>query len=129
MMLTKRQFEVLEFLAEKICEDGVCPSIEEIMAYRGTKSKGNVHWFLERLRDRGFITWKFGTARSIRILKLPPPLAEKYQVEPVASDLFIAATNLLLELESTSLTRYPHRVMLQKYVSELRDVLKPRKAA
>lgn len=70
MGLTPRQAETLAFIRRYIAEhNGASPTRREICAGLGMKSASDVHQILERLRDRGHITWAPRQARAITILE------------------------------------------------------------
>lgn len=70
-MLTPRQHQLLMFINSTLLEKGVCPSVREMSAAMNMTSRSGVHGRLSALRERGFITWEKGHARSIRVLMLP----------------------------------------------------------
>ncbi len=47
--------------------DGICPSYEEIKDYCGWKSKSSVNRVVLQLEKKGYVTLKYGVARSIKI--------------------------------------------------------------
>jgi SOS-response transcriptional repressor LexA len=62
--------------------DGRPPSIGEL-AEELDVGRRTVHGLVSGLRDRGWLTWRRGQARSIRMLKVPAPLAETpFEVTP-----------------------------------------------
>jgi repressor LexA len=69
--LTRKQHQLLTFLATQIAKTGVSPNLDEIANGTGLCSKGSVHNYLSRLMERGYVTWSPRQARSIRLLKLP----------------------------------------------------------
>ena len=68
-MLTKKQYELLLFLEERIAQSGVTPSFEEMKNKVGLKSKSGIHRLISALEDRGFIKKLPFKARAIEILK------------------------------------------------------------
>ena len=70
-MLTKKQYELLLFLEDRISRSGVTPSFEEMKKKLGLKSKSGIHRLILALEDRGFIKKLPFKARAIEILKLP----------------------------------------------------------
>lgn len=66
--LTKRQEEVLQFIADYISDYSFPPSYQEIADAFGIASKHGVVRHLEALTRKGFIEKTDTTARSIRIL-------------------------------------------------------------
>lgn len=55
---------------------GVGPSYREIAAELDLASTGSAHRLVTALRDRGWLTSREGSARSIRLLRVPPPCEE-----------------------------------------------------
>lgn len=108
--LTTPQIRVLEYIEECLRLRGVSPTLEEIRAYTGTKSKGSVHAILRGLRDRGKIQWIDRHERSITILPddranhtLPPDLQvklEKYCAEHNERPTDVLADALALHFDS-----------------------------
>ena len=73
--MTKLQKKVLDFIKAFWAEHGYAPSYSEIGAHMGLSSKGSVHRFVCALSDRGFISYRYGRARSIIVLErtIAPP--------------------------------------------------------
>ncbi|MCI0432806.1 MAG: transcriptional repressor LexA [Gemmatimonadetes bacterium] len=72
MPLTKRQKEILDFLAEFVGENGYPPSYEEIAQHFHYGSLATVHEHLENLRAKGYIRKSFNASRSIELLRGGP---------------------------------------------------------
>ncbi|MDG5487867.1 transcriptional repressor LexA [Sphingomonas sp. BGYR3] len=70
-MLTKKQHELLCFIAERLGEDGISPSFEEMKEALDLKSKSGVHRLIEALVERGFIRRLPNRARALEVLKMP----------------------------------------------------------
>jgi repressor LexA len=70
-MLTRRQNEVLSFLAAHIKAHGFAPSYEEIARALNMGSKSGVHHILRQLDERGHIRRLPGRARAIEIIRQP----------------------------------------------------------
>jgi len=68
MPLTKRQREILDFLADYIGDHGYAPSFDEIAASMGFKSLATVHEHLSNLERKGVIRRAFNESRSIEVL-------------------------------------------------------------
>ncbi|MEK7668400.1 MAG: transcriptional repressor LexA [Gemmatimonadota bacterium] len=68
MPLTKRQREILDYLAEYIGDHGYAPSFEEIAAAMGFKSLATVHEHLSNLEQKGVIQRTYNESRSIEVL-------------------------------------------------------------
>lgn len=67
MPLTFRQRQTLNFIELFLAEHGVCPTMREIAAGLGLRSKSGAHRHVIELRDRGFIELS-SAARGITIL-------------------------------------------------------------
>jgi repressor LexA len=77
MALTRRQKQVLDFLATFITEHGYSPSFEEVGRSLGLSSLATVHKHIENLDRKGFIRRGFNQSRSIDVLALPGPVPFK----------------------------------------------------
>jgi repressor LexA len=69
MELTKAQQELYDWLVEYIREHQHAPSIRQMMLAMDLKSPAPIQSRLEHLRNKGFIEWAEGKARTIKILK------------------------------------------------------------
>jgi repressor LexA len=70
-MLTRKQHELLTFVNEKLSEEGVSPSFEEMKEALALKSKSGVHRLISALEERGFIRRLPNRARALEVLRLP----------------------------------------------------------
>ncbi|MFQ3594483.1 MAG: transcriptional repressor LexA [Sphingomonadaceae bacterium] len=70
-MLTKKQHELLLFIAERLSETGVSPSFEEMKEALDLKSKSGVHRLIEALEERQFLRRLPNRARALEVLRLP----------------------------------------------------------
>ncbi len=70
-MLTRKQYELLMFIHERIKEQGVSPSFDEMKEALDLKSKSGIHRLITALEERGFIRRLPHRARALEILKLP----------------------------------------------------------
>jgi repressor LexA len=66
--LTRPQQELYEWLTEYIRAHQYSPSIRQMMEAMELKSPAPVQSRLEHLRNKGYIEWKEGKARTIRVL-------------------------------------------------------------
>ena len=66
--LTRRQQQILDFLAARLQTHGSMPTIKEIAAQFGFRSPNAVTEHLRLLRQKGAITREPGKARSLRIV-------------------------------------------------------------
>jgi repressor LexA len=69
MELTKAQQQLYDWLVEYIREHQHAPSIRQMMQAMELKSPAPIQSRLEHLRNKGFIEWAEGKARTIKILK------------------------------------------------------------
>lgn len=86
-MLTKKQYELLLFINERLKESGVPPSFDEMKEALDLKSKSGIHRLITALEERGFIRRMAHRARALEILKLPDtmtPSLEKARHAPTA---------------------------------------------
>ena len=70
-MLTRKQHELLTYINERLAEDGVSPSFEEMKDALDLKSKSGVHRLISALEERGFIRRLANRARALEITKMP----------------------------------------------------------
>ena len=66
--LTKRQREILNYLADFIQQHGYAPSLEEIGQRFGLSSLATVHKHLTNLEGKGFIRRSWNKSRSVEII-------------------------------------------------------------
>ena len=69
MSLTPRQKDCLDFIVSYTKEKGYSPSYREIAEGIGVKAISNVHYYVERLKRRGYVKTVYGSERSIEVLK------------------------------------------------------------
>src|SRR6516225_7629834 len=70
-MLTRKQFELLRFIHERLKEDGVPPSFDQMKDALDLRSKSGIHRLITALEERGFIRRLPNRARAIEVIKLP----------------------------------------------------------
>ena len=70
-MLTRKQFELLKFIHERLKESGVPPSFDEMKDALDLRSKSGIHRLITALEERGFIRRLPNRARAIEVIKLP----------------------------------------------------------
>ena len=85
-MLTRKQLELLLFVSQRLKEEGVPPSFEEMKDALNLQSKSGVHRLIVALEERGFIKRMPNRARALEVLKLPeshtPSLGKKGGFKP-----------------------------------------------
>ncbi len=74
-MLTRKQFELLRFIHERLTEAGVPPSFDEMKDALDLRSKSGIHRLITALEERGFIRSLPNRARAIEVIKLPDSVA------------------------------------------------------
>lgn len=67
MALTKRQKQVLDFIAGFVDENGYCPSYEEIAGGLGLASLATVHKHISVLEAKSYLKRGFNQSRSIEL--------------------------------------------------------------
>ena len=70
-MLTAKQRELLLFINQRIVENGVPPSFDEMKEALDLASKSGIHRLITALEERGFIRRLPHRARALEVLKLP----------------------------------------------------------
>jgi repressor LexA len=73
-MLTRKQFELLRFIHERVKESGVPPSFDEMKDALDLRSKSGIHRLITALEERGFIRRLPNRARALEVIKLPEPM-------------------------------------------------------
>ena len=70
-MLTSKQRELLLFIHQRLGDQGVSPSFDEMREALDLKSKSGVHRLISALEERGFIRRLPNRARALEVVKLP----------------------------------------------------------
>ena len=70
-MLTKKQYELLMFINERLKETGVAPSFDEMKEALHLKSKSGIHRLIRALEEREFIRRLPHRARALEVVRLP----------------------------------------------------------
>src|SRR5205085_2483545 len=66
-MLTRKQFELLRFIHERLKETGVPPSFDEMKDALDLRSKSGIHRLITALEERGFIRRLPNRARALEV--------------------------------------------------------------
>jgi repressor LexA len=95
-MLTAKQRELLLFIDNRLKDEGISPSFDEMREALDLKSKSGVHRLISALEERGFIRRLPNRARALEVVKLPEtrPSATVTPLRPAAP----APANDTLEL-------------------------------
>ena len=75
-MLTRKQYELLMFIHERIRESGIPPSFDEMKDALDLKSKSGIHRLITALEERGFLRRMEKRARALEVIRLPDNMAE-----------------------------------------------------
>src|SRR6201981_1233153 len=75
-MLTRKQYELLRFINERLKEAGVPPSFDEMKDALDLRSKSGIHRLITALEERGFIRRLPNRARAIEVIKLPDSIGQ-----------------------------------------------------
>ena len=73
-MLTRKQYDLLHFIHDRVRRDGVPPSFDEMKEALDLRSKSGIHRLITALEERGFIRRLAHRARAIEIVRLPDAL-------------------------------------------------------
>jgi repressor LexA len=82
-MLTRKQYELLMFIHERVRESGIPPSFDEMKDALDLKSKSGIHRLITALEERGYLRRMEKRARALEIVKLPENMAEN--IRPATS--------------------------------------------
>ena len=127
--LTRRQREILDFLAEFIERHGYAPSLEEIGRRFGLSSLATVHKHLTNLEEKGFIRRAWNRSRSVelvptrvgrRAVELPllGTVAAGAPIEAVASSETIAAPEDIVAARDTYALRVRGNSMIDEQIRD-----------
>ncbi len=88
-MLTRKQYELLVFIDQRLKASGVSPSFDEMKEALGLKSKSGIHRLITGLEERGFIRRLPHRARALEVVRLPEnqSAVDDSEVEPADADL------------------------------------------
>ena len=76
-MLTRKQYELLMFIHERVRETGIPPSFDEMKDALDLKSKSGIHRLITALEERGYLRRMEKRARALEIIKLPENVSEQ----------------------------------------------------
>ncbi|OYX81435.1 MAG: repressor LexA, partial [Azorhizobium sp. 35-67-5] len=74
-MLTRKQYDLLRFIHERLKETGVPPSFDEMKEALDLRSKSGIHRLITALEERGFIRRLPNRARALEVVRLPDSAA------------------------------------------------------
>jgi repressor LexA len=87
MALTKRQKEVIDFIADFVEQNGYSPSYEELAQGLNLASLATVHKHIQGLQDRNYLKRAFNQSRSLEVS--PKYLQERRRSRPGVQPLEI----------------------------------------
>lgn len=67
--LTSKQTEIFNIIKDFINENGYSPSVRELCELSNRNSPSTIHSYLTLLEVKGYITYKNGKSRTIRIIE------------------------------------------------------------
>ena len=105
MALTKRQKQVLDFIAEFVDENGYCPSYEEIARGLELASLATVHKHITVLEGKSYLKRGFNLLYAAGLEPLGIQILSPREIEPdVASDLRLvdSETQETLDISSSA---------------------------
>ena len=116
-MLTRKQYELLLFIDQRLRETGISPSFDEMKDALDLKSKSGIHRLITGLEERGFIRRLLHRARALEVVKLPenfedeaPAAASKFSPTVIkgnfAQNTLIGATLVANSVDAVSLPLY-----------------------
>lgn len=76
-MLTRKQKELLILIKDRLADEGVPPSFDEMKDALGLRSKSGIHRLITGLEERGFIKRLPHRARALEVLRLPEGMEER----------------------------------------------------
>jgi repressor LexA len=85
-MLTRKQYDLLHFIHQRLQKDGVPPSFDEMKDALDLRSKSGIHRLITALEERGFIRRLPHRARAIEITRLPETLDSGSGFKPAVVD-------------------------------------------
>ncbi len=74
-MLTRKQYELLLFIHDRLKETGIPPSFDEMKDALDLASKSGIHRLITALEERGFIRRLPNRARALEVIKLPEAMS------------------------------------------------------
>lgn len=76
-MLTRKQYDLLVFIQQRLTETGIPPSFDEMKDALDLASKSGIHRLITALEERGFIRRLPNRARAMEVIRLPDAFPKK----------------------------------------------------
>lgn len=86
-MLTRKQYELLSFINDRLQETGVSPSFEEMKEALDLKSKSGVHRLISALEERQFLRRLPNRARALEVIRMPDVGQAPRTAKPAADNV------------------------------------------
>ncbi|EJF88897.1 transcriptional repressor LexA [Bartonella tamiae] len=80
-MLTRKQYELLLFINNRLKESGIPPSFDEMKEALNLASKSGIHRLITALEERGFIRRLPNRARALEVVKLPEKISSHHSIQ------------------------------------------------
>src|SRR3989338_3331694 len=77
---TKRQKEILDYILNCTNENGYAPSYLEIGEHFGLSSSATVAEHVQTLREKGYLDWEEGEARSLEVVRTPEKWSRAFEL-------------------------------------------------
>lgn len=103
-MLTKKQRDLLLYIHERMSEDDVPPSFEEMKEALGLRSKSGIHRLITGLVERGYIERLPHRARALEIKRLPEGIDRAKQASGNVTKM--PARNVRMESANAAVSFY-----------------------
>jgi repressor LexA len=84
-MLTRKQYELLMFIQDRLRQTGVSPSFDEMKEALNLRSKSGIHRLITGLAERGFIRRLAHRARALEVVRMPENAAAAERPSPHAA--------------------------------------------
>ena len=76
-MLTRKQYDLLMFIHNRVQQSGVSPSFDEMKEALDLRSKSGIHRLITALEERGYIRRLLHRARALEVVKLPENIQQR----------------------------------------------------
>ena len=113
MALTKRQKQVLDFIAGFAEDNGYCPSYEEIARGLDLASLATVHKHISNLEKKGLLTRDYNRSRSIDLL---PPKGRLKQSMSVNTGMVLPLLGRIAAGQPIEAVHNPETISLADFV-------------
>ncbi|MBI3120269.1 MAG: transcriptional repressor LexA [Candidatus Kerfeldbacteria bacterium] len=109
--LTKKQKQILDYIAEFIANHGYAPSYQEIASYMGLKSRATIFQHIRTLEDKGHLRAHDHRARMIEVVDSSAQFAHTMQAIELPLVGLIAAGEPIEAIEEKETISVPARIV------------------